>query len=60
MAEKGFKRKLTAILSAHVEGDRQRIGAVIGAGGIHVEHIFNTVDFLLDGCRHRLCQYHGA
>ena len=35
-------------VGADLEGDRQRIGAVGGAVGLHVEHVLDAVDLLLD------------
>src|SRR5262249_14784384 len=43
---------------ADLEADRQRIVAVVGAGGGHVDHAFDAVDLFLDrlgnGFRHGL------
>ena len=47
-------------IGADVEGDIQRVTAIRGAGGLHVEHFFNAVDLLFDGQRHRLDERSGA
>ena len=36
-------------IGADLEGDRERVGAVAGAGGGHVDHVLHAVDLLLDG-----------
>ena len=47
-------------IRADVERDVQRVTAVRGAGGLHVEHFFDAVDLLFDGQRHRFNQGFGA
>ena len=36
------------------KGDRECIRAIVGAGRIHIQHVFDTVDTLLDWCCHSL------
>ncbi len=47
-------------VSPQLEGHVEIELAVIGALGEHVQHVFDAVDFLLDGCRNRVCYYLGA
>ena len=47
-------------VGANVERDRERVAAIRGAGGLHVEHLLDAVDLLLDGQRDRLDQRLGA
>ncbi len=46
-------------IDAHLEGDRQRVGAVVGALRRHVEHVLHAVDLLLDGRGHRVGHHLG-
>ena len=43
---------------AHLEGDGQVVGAVIGALRGHVHHAFDAADLGLDGGRHRVAHRH--
>ena len=43
-------------VGADLEGHRERVAAVPGAVGLHVEHLLDAVDLLLDRQRHRLDQ----
>ena len=45
-------------IGADLEGDDQGIGAVAGAGGLHIDHMLHAVDLLLDGERHGV--HHGG
>ena len=47
-------------VGADLEGDRQRIGAVGAAVGLHVEHALDAVDLLLDRQRHGIDHGLGA
>ena len=39
-------------IGADLEGDRERIGPIAGAGRLHVDHVLDAVDLLLDRQRH--------
>ena len=47
-------------IGAHVEGDRQRVGAVVAHLRRHVEHALDAVDLLLDRRGHRVGHDLGA
>ena len=47
-------------VGADVEGDRQRVGAVVAHLGGHVEHALDTVDLLLDRRGHRIGHHRSA
>ncbi len=39
-------------VGADLEGDRERVGTVGAAVGLHIEHVLDAVDLLLDRQRH--------
>ena len=41
-------------IDADLEGDCQRVAAVRTAQGLHIEHVLDAIDLLLDGQRHRV------
>ena len=41
-------------IGADLEGHGERVGAVAGAGRLHVDHVLDAVDLLLDRQRHRI------
>ncbi len=43
-------------IGADLEGDRERVAAVAGAGRLHVDHVLDAVDLLLDRQRHGVHQ----
>ena len=47
-------------VGAQLEGDRQRVGAVVGALRRHVEHVLDAVDLLLDRRGHRVGHHLGV
>ena len=47
-------------VGAQLEGDRQRVGAVVGALRRHVEHVLDAVDLLLDRRGHGVGHHLGV
>ena len=47
-------------VGVHVERDRQLLGAVVGVGGLHVEHVVHAVHLLFERRGHRLLDRDGV